>query len=247
MLSPPRYWSPEADVRPLSILSAGAAQSAAERIAARFTSDTGCEVQAAYGAVGAMKARVVGSEPVDVVILSAELIEELLASGHLLAGSRRDLGTIGTGVAVRAGTPLPEVSDTRSLRANLLAANRIVCPDPKFATAGKVLMRALERLGISDQVRRRQHFFPNGYAAMRSLAMSHGLREIGITQNTEILADKGVTYVGPLPDELQIKTVYAAGVAAKAQNPEIAGNFIERFAAPSARAMLKAAGYEFQD
>jgi molybdate transport system substrate-binding protein len=231
----------------LSILSAGAAQSATEQIVARFTSETGCEVQAAYGAVGAMKARVVGSEPVDVVILSAELIEDLLASGHLLAGSRRDLGTVGTGVAVRAGTPLPDVSDTRSLRANLLAANRIVCPDPTVATAGKVLMRALELLGISAQVRRLLHFFPNGSAAMRWLAMSPCLLEMGITQNTEILANSGVTYAGPLPEALQMKTLYAAGLAAKAQNPEMAGNFIECFAAPSARAILKAAGYELQD
>jgi molybdate transport system substrate-binding protein len=234
-------------VKVLNILSAGAAQSATEQIAARFSSETDCEVQAAYGAVGTMKARVVGSEPVDVVILSAELIEDLLASGYLLAGSRRDLGTVGTGVAVRAGTPLPDVSDTRSLRANLLAANRIVCPDPAVATAGKVLMRALELLGISEQVRRRLHFFPNGSAAMRWLAMSRGLLEMGITQNTEILANKGVTYVGPLPEGLQMKTVYAAGLAAKVQNPEMAANFIEYFTAPSARAMLKAAGYELQD
>ena len=131
----------------IRILSAGAAQSITEKIAARFTAETGCEVTAAYGAVGAMKSRVVGGEPVDVVILSAPLIEELAASGHLADGSRRDLGTVGTGVAVRAGTPLPDVSSSRVLRGNLLAANRIVCPDPEIATAGKVVMRAIELLG----------------------------------------------------------------------------------------------------
>jgi len=88
----------------LNLLSAGAAQSVAEKIADRFTSETGCEVTAAYGAVGAMHARVVGGEPVDVVILSGQLIDDLLASGHLAPGSRHDLGTVGTGVAVRAGT-----------------------------------------------------------------------------------------------------------------------------------------------
>lgn len=231
----------------LNILSAGAAQSVTEQIAAQFTSETGCVVSAAYGAVGAIKARVVEGEPVDVVILSGEAIEDLIASGYLAVGSRCELGIIGTGVAVRAGTPLPDVSTTRALRGNLQAATRIVCPDPTIATAGKIVMRALDLLGIGEQVRSRLHFVPNGYTAMRELAMSRRLLEMGITQNSEILANEGVTYVGPLPDELQMKTVYAAALAMKVQNPDGAGNFIVRFATPSARAMLKAAGYEFQD
>ena len=229
----------------IHILSAGAAQSVAEKITDRFTRDAACEVKAAFGAVGAMKARVVAGEPVDVVILSAALIEELVASGHVVAGSRRDLGTVGTGVAVRAGTPLPDVSSGRPLRGNLLAARRIVFPDPAIATAGKVVMRALETLGIAAEVGPRLQLFPNGYAAMRWLAQSGGLLEVGITQTTEILANKGVTYVGPLPAELQMKTVYSAGVAAAARNPDAARDFIDRLTAPAARGLLEAAGYEF--
>ena len=230
----------------LRILSAGAAQSVAERIAAQVASETGCEVKADYGAVGAMKARVLGGEPVDVVILSAPLIEELAVSGHIADGSQRHLGTVGTGVAVRAGTPLPDVSDTRVLRGNMLAANAIACPDPSVATAGRIVLRAVELLGIGE-VRARMRFFPNGYAAMSWLAQSRGPLEMGLTQNTEILANKGVTYVGPLPEELQMKTVYTAGLAAKARNPYDAKEFITRLIAPAARTMFQAAGYEFKD
>lgn len=195
--------------------------------------------------MGAMKARVVAGEPVDVIILSAPLIEELVDSGHVVAGSRRDLGTVGTGVAVRAGTPLPEVANARALRGNVLGARRIVCPDPAIATAGKVVMRAFEILGIVERVRPRMQLFPNGYAAMTWLAQSRGLLEMGITQTTEILANNGVTYAGPLPAELQMKTVYAAGLAANARNPEAAREFIARLVSPATRSMLEAAGYEF--
>jgi len=231
-------------MRELHLLSAGAAQSVAERIGAQFTGETGCEIKAAFGAVGAMKARVLAGEPVDVIILSAALIEELVASGHVVAGTRRDLGTVGTGVAVRAGAPLPDVADTTALRASVLAAQRVACPDPAIATAGKVVMRALEILGIGEQARPRLQLFPNGYAAMQWLAQSRGSFEIGITQTTEILANKGVTYVGPLPAELQMKTVYAAGLAARARNPAAARDFIARLTAPAARPVLEAAGYE---
>jgi molybdate transport system substrate-binding protein len=242
---PPRSPAGKTEVNPLHILSAGAAQSVTQRMSKQFTGDTGREVKAAFGAVGAMKARVVAGEPVDVVILSAPLIEELIASGLLVGGTRRDLGTVGTGVAVSAGTPPPDISSTRALRDNLLAAQRIVCPDPAIATAGKIVMRALEILGIGEEVRPKIQLFPNGYAAMASLAESRGPFEMGITQTTEILGNKGVTYAGPLPAELQMKTVYAAGLAANAQNPEAARDFIARLVAPAARSMLEAAGYEF--
>jgi molybdate transport system substrate-binding protein len=231
-------------LQPLRILSAGAAQSAVERIGARFRRETGRAIEADFGAVGAMKARMIAGEPVDAIILTAPLVEELAASGHVVPGSRRDLGTVGTGVAVRAGTPLPDVSDARVLRGNLQAARRIVCPDPAIATAGKVVLRALEIMGIGEQVRPRMRFFPNGYAAMRWLAQSPGLLEIGITQTTEILANAGVTYVGPLPAELQMKTVYAAGIAARAQIPETAGDFLARLTAADARTVLRDAGFE---
>jgi molybdate transport system substrate-binding protein len=192
-----------------------------------------------------MKARVAAGEPVDVIILTAALIEDLVGSGHVLTGSRRDLGTVGTGVAVRVGTPLPDITDIGHLRSNLLAATRVVCPDPAIATAGKVVLRALDILGISDKMRSRMQVFPNGYSAMHHLANSRGVLEMGITQTTEIRANKGVTYVGPLPAELQMKTVYSASVAASAQSPHEAREFISRLTAPAARGMLEAAGYEF--
>jgi molybdate transport system substrate-binding protein len=106
-------------------------------------------------------------------------------------------------------------------------------------------MQMLGKLAIVEQVRPRMQYFPNGYAAMRGLAESRGVREMGITQVTEILANPGVTYVGPLPGDLAIRTVYSAGLAAQAQNAGGATEFITRLTAPSARVILAKAGYEF--
>mgnify|MGYP005820163017 CR=1 FL=1 len=228
----------------LRILSAGAAQAVVEQIEAAFVRDTGNTVVKDCGAVGAMKKRVVDGEPVDVVLLTRALIDELVASGHVTPDSVHDLGKVGTGVAVRAGTPLPEVSSDEALRGNLLAATRIVFPDPATATAGKVVMRMLEALGIADGVRDRLQFFPNGYAAMKWLGQSNGALEIGMTQVSEILANRTVTYVGPFPEKYQMKAVYSVGLASRAAQPELARDFIGRLAAPSFRANLQAAGYE---
>ncbi len=106
-------------------------------------------------------------------------------------------------------------------------------------------MQVLERLGIATEMKTRMHFFPNGYAAMRWLAESPGPSDIGITQITEIRANPGVTYAGPLPGELQVKTLYAAGLAAETAEPRQGRAFIERLTSPAARAVLAEAGYEF--
>ena len=228
----------------LRILSAGAAQAVTERIIAEFKRDTGHEVIANFGAVGAMKTRVTAGEAVDVIILTRALIEELAGADFIDASTRVDLGKVGTGVAVRAGTPLPDVSTADALRAAILASKKIVCPDPAVATAGKVVMGALEKLGVLDTVHNRMQHFPNGYAAMKWLAESGGTTDIGITQITEILPNKGVAYAGPLPGEFQMKTIYSAAFACKAAAPDLGRELIRRLAASTTRPLLAEAGFE---
>jgi molybdate transport system substrate-binding protein len=229
------------------VLSAGAARAVVQQVAASFGPANGHGVQADFAAVGVIKARILAGERADVIVLTAAMIEELIASGHVVAGSRSDLGRVGTGVAVRAGTPLPDVSSLPALRGNLLAAQRVICPDPAVATAGKVVLRMLESLGVLKELGPRLQFFPNGHAAMVWLAASRGSLEMGITQITEILPVPGVTYVGSLPAALQMKTVYAAAVGRRAQHPERAREFIRRLTGPAARPMLHQAGYELGD
>lgn len=228
----------------LRVLSGGAAQAVVEKIAEEFRRETGHDIRGEFSAVGAMRDKVVAGEAVDVVILTAALIDEMTAAGHVVAGSRRDLGRVGTGVAVRAGTPLPDVSNAEALRGNLLAASKIVCPDPAVATAGKVVVRMLELLGIGDAIKGKMQFFPNGYAAMKWLAASSGSLEMGITQVTEILPNPGVVLAGQLPDTLQMKAVYSAGLGTRAASAEVARAFISRLVAPAARPVLTVCGYE---
>lgn len=228
----------------LNVYCAGAAMAVMKQIAARFESETGHTVAAKFGAVGAMKAPVVAGEPADVVVLTAALIDELIGQGLCAGGSRVDLGKVGTGVAVRAGTPLPDVSNLRVLRGNLLAATRVMFPDPAVATAGKVVMAALEKMGIAEELKSRLQFFPNGNAAMNDLAASSGLNEIGITQITEIVPIKGVKLVGPLPPEVQSIAVYSAGLVTKSADPELAKEFIKRLTGFAAQPVLSAAGFD---
>ena len=231
----------------LHILSAGAAQSVVQHTMDVFRRETGVEPVADFGAVGAMKTQALGGNggaPVDVIVLTNTLIDELIASGFV-AAPRADLGKVGTGVAVRDGVVKPDVSSADSLRAVLRAASVIAFPDPAVATAGKIVMACLDKLGIAAEVKDRLKLFPNGNAAMNWLAAAGDAKAIGITQNTEILPIAGVAYIGPLPEAFQAKATYSAGCVASSTHAAEANDFISRLTSPAAKPMLAAAGYEF--
>jgi molybdate transport system substrate-binding protein len=225
----------------LQVLSAGAAQGVVGALAGR----AGYEISGSFGAVGAMREKLLAGEPADLIILTRALIAGLAAAGQVLPDSPADLGTVRTGVAVRSGDPAPDVTTPEALRAALLAADAIYCPDPEKATAGIHFVKVLEGLGVRPQVAGRLRAHPNGATAMRELAGSPDARPIGCTQITEILNTAGVTLVGPLPRQFELATVYSAAVCAGASDPAGARRFIALLAGETTRELRRSAGFEF--
>ncbi len=228
---------------PLKILSGGAAQGLVNALAPQFKADTGCDIDGAFGAVGAMRDKLVAGAPADLLILTASLIAELTRAGHVAPGSTTDLGSVLTGVAVRQNDPSPPIGDAANLRAALRAADGIYFPDPKLATAGIHFAKVLGALGIADELAPKLRAFPNGAAAMTALAASPESRPIGCTQITEILNTPGVTLLGPLPQEFELATVYTAGVCTAAALPDPARRFAALLTSESTRPLRERAGF----
>lgn len=227
----------------LTILSGGAAQGLVTALTPQFKAETGCEIEGTFGAVGAMRDKLLSGPPADLLILTRALIDELAAQGHVLADSAANIGTVHTAVAVRSGEPSPDVGNAAGLRAALLAADAIYFPDPKLATAGIHFAKVIERLGIAADVASRIRTYPNGATAMRELAAARGERSIGCTQVTEILNTAGAQLVAPLPEGFELATVYSAGVCTRAALPRQARALTALLAGDSARAARQLAGF----
>ena len=56
--------------------------------------------------------------------------------------------------------------------------------------------------------------------------LARGEAEIGFQQISELLEVPGIDYVGPLPAEVQRVTVFSAGVAVGARNPNAARRLV---------------------
>jgi molybdate transport system substrate-binding protein len=224
----------------LALLSGGAAQGLVAALAPAFEAETGCRIEGEFGAVGAMAAKLRAGAPADLLILAAALIAELTREGRVAEGSAADVGTVLTAVAVRAGEAAPPIADGDALRAALLAADAIYFPDPRQATAGIHFAKVLEKLGIGANLRP----FPNGATAMREMVKSSEARVVGCTQVTEITNTPGAKLVGPLPAQLQLATIYTAGVCAGAQQPGPAHRFLALLAGEESRELRRRLGFD---
>ena len=227
----------------LQILSGGAAQGLVHALSPQFKAETGCEIEGTFGAVGAMKDKLLGGAPADMLILTSALIAELARTGHVMVGSAADIGTVPTAVAVRAGDPAPPVSDASALRDALRASDGVYFPDPKLATAGIHFAKVIEALGLTEELKDRLRTFPNGQTAMRELAAAKGTRPIGCTQVTEILNTPGTMLVGPLPKGFELATTYTCGICAKAHEPALARKFSALLTGAAARALRERLGF----
>lgn len=228
----------------IRLLSGGAAQGLVRQLQDRFLADSGCRVEGSFGAVGAMREKLLAGEPCDLVILTQALVDQLIGSGHVIAGSQKPLGMVKTGVAVKAGETAPQVATASALKAALLAAHDIYFPDPLKATAGIHFMKVLKALGIDRQLASRLRPFPNGATAMREMSQAGERGSIGCTQVTEILYTPGVQLAGVLPPEFELATVYTAAVCSAAREPQAAADLIRLLAGPDAAAVRLAGGFE---
>ncbi|MFO1283028.1 MAG: substrate-binding domain-containing protein [Burkholderiales bacterium] len=228
----------------LRVLSAGAAKGVAEAIAADFERETGARVQAQFGAVGAMREKLLAGEPCDVFVSTAAILDALAADGRVDAATIAPLGRVYTGVAVRCADPIPPIATPGELAHALHAAPAIFFPDPQKATAGNHFMKVLDALGVHHEVGGRLKPYPNGATAMAELARSPLAGAIGCTQVTEILYTPGVALAGRLPREFELATVYAAAVCAGSRTRADARAWVERLTGERTKALRRAGGFE---
>ena len=227
----------------LHLLSGGAAQGLVRQLQASFEANSSLKLDATFGAVGAMKQRLLEGAACDVLILTQALIDGLVQSGQVMASSDRKLGIVKTGIAVKAGTPWPEIDTAERLRQALRKATGIYFPDPQLATAGIHFMKVLNELGIANEVAERLRPFPNGATAMKAMAECDDPQVIGCTQVTEILITDGIDLVADLPSVFELATVYTAAVCTASTHPQAAAQFIEQLVSPAHSGLRQQGGF----
>jgi molybdate transport system substrate-binding protein len=225
---------------PMKVLTAGAFRQVLLAILPQFE-QAGQSIELDNDTVGGLVKRIDGGERFDVVIASPAALAGLVKSGRVTAGSI-DLARVGIGVAVRQGTPKPDISTVDAFRQTLLAARAVAYIDPAAGGSSGIYVSALlDRLGIADRVKPKAVLVHGGAAADRVVS---GDADIVVHQISEILPVKGVELVGPLPADIQNYTVYSAGIAADARQAAAARALVNLLRSPNGAVVIKSKGME---
>ena len=229
---------------PLVLFGAGASEASVDDTIGDFEAQSGVTVASTFAAVGSLRDKVLAGEPADVLIVTPAIITTLDAQHKVHAGSRVDLGRVGGGLAVKAGTPPPAIGTADEFKQALLDADEVYYADPAVATAGAALMKVVDTLGIGDQVRAKGHLAAGGKEAMQQMARSTAARAVGVTQISEILSVPEVMLVGEYPGDLQVKTTYSAIIIEGSTRLDDAQKLIQFLSGAEFQARLAKSGFE---
>jgi molybdate transport system substrate-binding protein len=233
--------SPAAPSAEVVVLSAGAVKTAFTEVSSAWEKRSNNSVKASFAPAGELRKKAAAGEFADVIIVPAELMPELEKSGAIVPATRRDLGVVAMGAAVKKGAPVPDISTAAALKRTLVDAKSLTYMDPTRGTSGKHFDESvLPKLGIRDAVRAKATLGEGGFIAEK---VARGEVEIAFHQMTEMLPVPGVTIVGPLPSELQKLTVYSGAVMKNAKHPRQAQALLDYLVSADGRKAFLARGF----
>jgi molybdate transport system substrate-binding protein len=241
-------WTARAQTE-VTLIAPGGIRAPIEQLIPGFEKKTGYKVIATFGSGGGTKKQVISGDVFDVPIVQPPL-PEVIASGNVVESTATPLASVAVGVAVKKGSPRPDISSTEAVKKMLLSAKSIVCPDAATgAAAGVSINEMLKRLGIDEQIEpklTRPHGAGPGGAgggAVVSAMVGRGEVEIGMTFISE-MNDPGIDIVGPLPREVLPWTPLVGFISTHSRNPEAAKALLQYLSSSEAIAAYKAAGMQ---
>lgn len=226
------------------VVTSGGFSAAYDQLVPLYEQATGHKVITARGASlgnaqDSIPSRLARGEQFDIVILADSGLEQLIAQGKVQEGSRVDLARSMIGMSVRKGAPKPDISSVEALKQTLLDAKSIAY---SASASGTYLSTELfPRLGIAEQIRdKTSRILSERVGAV----VLRGDADIGFQQVSELLPFKELEFVGPLPDEVQQRVFFSAGMATAAPNPDVARHFIRFLASSAAAPIVRTTGME---
>jgi molybdate transport system substrate-binding protein len=195
----------------LTILSTLAIMGVLQEILPDYERTTAIRMDASFAPTRDLVERIEGGSTGDVAILTDAAIDALIAAGTLAAGSRVDLARSFIGIAVRAGTPQPDIGTVAAFRQTLLDARSIAYS--AAGASGLFFAGLIERLGVAEAVRAKATVIPTGFTGA---LVASGEVELAVQQVSELMVIPGIDIVGRLPNALHGGAVFSGGVFAKA-------------------------------
>ena len=183
--------------------------------------------------------RVRAGESFDFVVLAADAIDGLAASGHIDPTTRTDVAQSGVAIGIKAGAAKPDVATEAAVRDAVLNARRI---GYSTGPSGLHLARLFDRWGIADAIASRVVQAPPGVPVATLIA--RGDVDIGFQQLSELMHVPGVAVIGLMPAPIQSLTVFCGAVCSVSRRAGAARGFLSFVASQDADAVKRRHGMD---
>jgi molybdate transport system substrate-binding protein len=218
----------------LKVFTSRAIATVLDKIGPEFERTTGHKLTVTVGLSRNFAQQIDAGDPFDVVVSPPRTIDALIKDNKVIASTRTNLVRSGVGVGVRVGAPRPDISTVEAFKSALLKAKSI-----GYLEGG--VSQLMDELGISDAIKSKVTIPTSDIA---SELVAKGELELVVVAITQILTTPGVELVGPLPQKIQIYTVFTAGVSSNSKAPSAARDLIKFLTGPTAIPVIKSQGME---
>jgi len=213
-----------------------------EDLTAKFEKTSGHRVSITWGTGAGLAKRIQAGEQADLLVLTHQALDTLSKDGKVAAGTERNFASSAQAVGIRKGAPRPDISTPEAFKATILNAKSVAYPDPAGGGLSGVLLTQLaEKMGFAEQLKSKAKFPPDNFAGK---LVASGEVELAIQQKPELMAIEGVEILGPLPPEINVTTIFSAGVSKDAKESGASMELLKYRESPEGAAVFKSDGLD---
>ncbi len=228
----------------IQVVSSGGFAEAYKELAPEFEKQTGNKLNSAWGpsmgtTKNAIPVRLDRGEEIDVVIMVGRSLDDLMAQGKLLPGSKVVLANSPIACAVKQGASRPDISTVAKFKMVLLKAKTMAYSDS--ASGEYIKNELMDKLGIKEQMAGKARQIP---ATPVGEIVARGEAELGCQQRSELKAVKGIEIIGLIPQEVQLITPFSGAVVANSKFPNESKALLAFLSSPKNAHIIEETGLE---
>jgi molybdate transport system substrate-binding protein len=222
----------------ITLLSPDPIKATLEKLVEGFEAKTGTQVKVTYGTGVSTRKTVASGQALDVSLLFAPF-PEALRTGNIVPGSATVVARLRLALAVQKGAPKPDISTPEAVRRTLLNAKSIISVDPTQGSVGGIALAALDKLGITDQVKPKIKWVQNGNLVQDSVAK--GETEIALGPYLSDMRNPDLDVVGALPPEASTPVDITGFLSTSVKDTKVAKALLDFLSSHEAAPVYEAA------
>jgi molybdate transport system substrate-binding protein len=218
---------------PVKVVATIAVEGAFAEIEPSLAADSGVPVAVEFATTSALVERLTNGETADLAVLTKEAVQQLAAKGYVRSSTDLVLSVVG--IAVADDAPLPIMKTTADFVAFMKATPSIAYT--VRGVSGLHMAQLIEQLGLAAVVKPKA-VLVDGFSGT---LLREGKVAAAVQQISE-LKFTGATKIVPLPDEIQVQTIFTLAVLNGVARADAAAKVVQALTSPAAAAVYESSG-----